>query len=346
MPAVGRSSAAARVAAAQELLAEEVAALRSGEDWQRFLGFQARLHRYSANNVLLIAAQHTQAYAAGLVDAPTPTVVAGFQTWKSLGRAVVRGQHGYVVLAPVVGVRRLAVDGDGRSRLLGVGERPQGAEVEDRRRVLRGFTVGHVFDVSQTAGAALPEVPRPKLLAGEAPAGLGEAAAALIERRGFAVGTVPDAAAIGGANGRTDWADRTVMVRSDMDDAAMVKTLVHEAAHVLLHDDPVGRCLAREVKEVEAESVAYVVTSAHGMDSGGYSFPYVAAWAGDDPAAVVEATARRVATAARAILDASPAEHGPGGRVPAAEAAVEADWGRVAPHDLPAASHGVEAVEL
>jgi hypothetical protein len=33
-----------RVTAAQELLAERVAALRTGEDWQRFLAFQAKLH--------------------------------------------------------------------------------------------------------------------------------------------------------------------------------------------------------------------------------------------------------------------------------------------------------------
>ena len=299
-----------------------------------------------ANNVLLIAAQHFQAYAAGLVDAPTPTVVAGFQTWKGLGRAVAKGQHGYAVLAPVVGMRRLAVDGEGRSRLLGTGEQPQGTESVERRRLLRGFTVGHVFDVSQTAGAALPEVPRPQLLLGEAPTGLGEAVMALIEGRGFAVGTVPDAAAIGGANGRTDWAARTVVVRADMDDAAMVKTLVHEAAHVLLHDGPAGRCLAREVKEVEAESVAFVVASAHGMDSGDYSFPYVAAWAGDDPAAAVESTGRRVATAARTILDTSPEEHGLGGRAPAAEPAAAAGQGQVIRHAAAAASHEVEVVGL
>ena len=47
---------AAKVALAQKTLAAEVTALQSGEDWQRYLAFQARLHTYSPNNVMLITA--------------------------------------------------------------------------------------------------------------------------------------------------------------------------------------------------------------------------------------------------------------------------------------------------
>ena len=60
----------------------------------------------------------------------------------------------------------------------------------------------------------------------------------------------------------------------------MVKTLIHEAAHVLLHQTPPAPHLPRAMKEVEAESVAYVVASVHGMATDDYSFPYVAGWAG------------------------------------------------------------------
>lgn len=118
------------------------------------------------------------------------------------------------------------------------------------------------------------------------------------------------------------------------------------AGFMLFQGDLAGRGLARTVKEVEAESVSYVVASAHGMDSGAYSFPYVVAWAGVDPAAV-ESTSRRVATAARAIFDASPAEHGPGGRGPKVE---HVAWAARAQttlhHDAPAASAAAEAVGL
>ena len=78
----------------------------------------------------------------------------------------------------------------------------------------------------------------------------------------------------------------------DSRDAAVVKTLIHEAAHILLHEPPLaGSELPRHVKEVEAESVAYVVASVHGMPADNYSFPYVARWAGEGGVRAVQATA-------------------------------------------------------
>jgi hypothetical protein len=314
---------AARVAAAQEILVEQVAALRTDEDWTQYLRFQSRFHQYSPNNVLLIGVQHAQAYADGLVDSREPTFVAGFNTWKALGRLVGKGQHGYVILAPVTRHLRLGIDGEGHARPLGADESPRSGEAEERQSQLRGFKVEHVFELSQTAGEPVPLPPRPQLLAGAAPSGLGLAVMSLIEGRGFRVDTVPDAGAIQGANGQTNWPSRAVLIRADMDDAAMVKTLVHEAAHVLLHEAPPGKFLPRPVKEVEAESVAYVVASAHGMETDEYSFPYVVGWAGDDPVARVQAAQRRVARAAKAIIEVSPADHGSGGKVPGATQAVQ-----------------------
>ena len=316
-----RWAALERLEAAQEALADEVGALVSGEDWQRFLVFEARLHAYSPSNVLLIARAHAEAFADGVVASPDPGWVAGFVTWRGLGRSVERGQHGYPVLAPCRYDRRVAVNGEGGARLLVRGEVLAAGERVERRRVMAGFRVERVFSVQQTTGRPLPEVPTPELLAGEAPAGLEAAVAGVIERQKFTVGTVPDATAIDGANGRTRWDTRRVVVRADMDDAARVKTLLHEAGHVLLHADGVGRELPRAVKEVEAESVAFVVAAVHGMATDGYSFPYVAGWAGTDSVWAVRATQSRVAGAARTVIAASPAVHGTGGRPPGVTAA-------------------------
>jgi hypothetical protein len=85
-----RERAAAKVAAAQEVLATEVASLVTGEDWRKFLDFQAKLHDYSANNVMLIFAQHARAYEEGRVPGPTPTYIAGFEAWRALGRILIR----------------------------------------------------------------------------------------------------------------------------------------------------------------------------------------------------------------------------------------------------------------
>jgi hypothetical protein len=171
----GAERVAAKIEAAPAVLAEQVAALQSGEDWTRFLGFQARLHQYSANNVMLIVAQHAQAHADGLVPTPEATYVAGFKTWQALGRSVDKGQHGYLVLAPTTGWRRVAVDEEGHVRELGRHEALQSGESEDGRKTLRGFKVEYVFELGQTSGAAVPEPVRPRLLEGEAPPGLGSA---------------------------------------------------------------------------------------------------------------------------------------------------------------------------
>ena len=317
------SRAAEKVAAAQEILNTAVAKIQSGEDWRKFLQFQSKLHAYSPRNALLIYVQHHQAYLAGQVPTVEPTAIAGFRTWEALGRHVTKGQHGYTILAPATYRRREAVDATGAVRRLARGEHAAPGETEQSRSGLAGFTTTTVFDVSQTTGDPLPAPPAPQLLAGEAPAGLGAAVLALIERQGYTVDTVPDAGAINGANGQTNWGERTVVVRADMDDAAMVKTLIHEAAHVLLHADLPGSTLPRPLKEVEAESVAFVVAHAHGMPTDEYSFPYVAGWAGEGGESAVLATQARVSRAAQAILATTPAEHLDGGRIHAPARAIE-----------------------
>lgn len=313
---------AAKLAAAQERQAVEVGALRSGEDWRRVLDFQAKLQVYSSSSSTLIAAGHAEAFEQGLVGSVDPGYVAGFATWRAFGRSVDRGQHGCMILASCRADRRVALDADGNARRPGRGEMPGEGERVESRRVVSGFRVEHVFSVQQTSGVVLPA--RPRVLAGEAPRGLGAVVLELIASHGFSVDTVADADTIGGANGVTAWELRAVVVRADMVDAAMVKTLIHEAVHVLGHGEAPGWLLARPLEEVEAESVAFVVASVDGMATDGYSFPYVAGWAGEDGSRAAAATQARVAQVARRIIDASPASRLAGGRPPGADAAIVA----------------------
>jgi hypothetical protein len=221
------------------------------------------------------------------------------------------------VLAPVTYSSREAVDEAGNKRALRRGEEPHVGEKVERAGGIRGWTTEHVWSVQQTSGAPLPEVPAPELLAGQAPPGLANFVTAVLAERGFQVEHVASAREIDGANGVTTWAAKLVQVRGDMDESAQVKTLAHELGHVLLHDPASqGSNLSRSQKEVEAESVAFVVCRAHGMTSNGYSFPYIANWAGEDAANAVMATQSRVAKATKQVLDASPLLHSSGGRPP------------------------------
>ena len=265
-----------RLAQVHEQLAKAVEEIRSGEDWARMLAVQARFHSYSWGNCLLIK-----------LACPEATKVCGYRTWQSLGRQVRRGERGIPILAPVVARAPAHDEENGR-----------GDELDERRRVVRAFRVTFVWDISATDGEDLPEV-KPVLLEGDAPAQLYERLAAQVTAAGYRLGRADCAP----ANGVTDFLDHRVTVRPDLPDAAATKTLAHELAHVHLHAELGGRELAggtcRGRAEVEAESVAYLVCAMAGIESGSYSFPYVARWASD--LSVVSETATRVTSCARAI---------------------------------------------
>ena len=70
-----------RVALAQIRIEAAVGAIQSGSEWSNYLKLQSSLHRYSANNVWLIASQHAAAFELGLMDTAWPTYVAGFNSW-------------------------------------------------------------------------------------------------------------------------------------------------------------------------------------------------------------------------------------------------------------------------
>jgi len=289
-----------KLAGLHRTLTEQVAALATGPAWRRWLDVAARFHTYSLNNTLLLLAQK-----------PDATSVAGYTTWQQLGRQVTKGEQGLMILAPVT---RRADPADPPAAAAGTtptpAPEPVGVDPGAGSRRVVGFRPAYVWDVSQTTGEPLPTPPAPRLLAGQAPPGLWDALAGLVTERGFTVARGD----CGGANGLTDYASRTVRVRADVDDAQAVKTLAHELAHVLLHDPgdfPAGGTAGcRGSREVEAESVAYLIAADAGLDTADYTFAYVAGWAADtgDVDAALRASAARVLATAHQVLEATAAE--------------------------------------
>jgi DNA primase len=301
-------AAADKLTALHERLTEQVAALRTGQDWRAWLDVAGRFHTYSFNNTLLIYAQN-----------PEATAVAGYGAWKALGRQVDKGERGIQILAPVI--RRTHRD----DQTSGTGEKSVGRAAAERARStppapappdedaaavgerrVAGYRVTYVWDVTQTSGDPLPTRPLPQLLAGQAPPGLWDALATVVTDRGFTL----QRGHCTPANGWTNFTTHTVRVRDDVDDAQAVKTLAHELGHVLLHHptaaDHASTASCRGRGEVEAESVAYLVAAEHGLATDDYTFAYVAGWAADvdhaRPEDVVRDTGTRVLTAARTLL--------------------------------------------
>lgn len=271
-------------------LAEKVGSLDSLQAWGSWLRFANSFHRYSFNNTLLIWAQK-----------PDATMVAGYRAWQAKGRQVRRGETSIKVYGPVT-TREPKADMNGHPI-----RDADGKPVHEVRIV--GVKPVSVFDVSQTEGEPLPTPPKASLLTGQAPDGLWNALQSFVEGQGYLV-TRGDC---GDANGITLYDTRHVRVREDVDDAQAVKTLAHEAGHVLLHHPGQREEFScRGIVEVEAESVAYMVTAAHGLDASQYTFNYVAGWAhsaatpnGPSVEEIVKATGARVIGATDRILQAT-----------------------------------------
>lgn len=186
------------------------------------------------------------------------------------------------------------------------------------QKFLVGWGIEWVFDRSQLRYPELVPVPEPlevrrrvrvgsgpraQLLVGQDTTGALADVIALIQAEGFSYrrGTCP-----GMTNGVTYFTQREVLVRDDVDDAQAVKTTVHELAHILCQHselDGFDYVAHRGRAETEAESVAYIVCGALGLDTEAYSAPYVAHWS-EGKAEVIRAAAEIVTKVAGRILTA------------------------------------------
>src|SRR5215217_3898546 len=133
-PGAGAESTSTREAAIQESLArleQAVGAIHDSDTFRAYLDAQARFHSYSFGNVLLILSQK-----------PDATKVAGYQTWKQLGRQVRRGEKGIRIIVPM----------RGRAKIDSAETDAPGDDQPQAERTIVRFGTGSVFDISQTEG--------------------------------------------------------------------------------------------------------------------------------------------------------------------------------------------------
>lgn len=236
------------IAANIKLLIEQLNAGKS-DALTNYLTAMSRFHTYSFGNVLEIARQM-----------PTATRVAGFWTWKNLGRSVNAGAKGIRILAPIVGVRR---------------KKDEEAEKDITRqntRVLLGFRNAYVFDITQTNGVELPEMHQ---VSGDPGEGI-ERLSAFLKGQGIAVVyNEKIAPALGCSYGGR------IAILPGQSKAEEFSTLVHEMAHEMLHKAERRTATTKTVRETEAEAVAFVVGKAVGLVTGNASADYIQLYHGN-----------------------------------------------------------------
>jgi hypothetical protein len=187
-----------------------------------------------------------------IIQRPDFTLLAGYKSWQGRGRQVKKGERAIRILAPLV--KKIKEDNG------------------DETCIIRGFRSVSVFDIAQTEGDEIEELGCPELVSGN-----------------FDFVTIVKASPVpvlirylGISNGNTD--GNRINIAPKKNEAAMVATLIHEIAHVMLgHCKDSGTLYETEdksTKEIEAESVSFIVSSVLGIENN-KSRLYIGNWGGN-----------------------------------------------------------------
>lgn len=253
-----------------EMIEQGVKDVYSSDNFRKYLSCCSKFHSYSLNNTLLI-----------LVQKPDATLVAGYNAWqRNFNRHVDKGERGLIILAPVTSkITQLMdkADEDGNP-ILDENDDP----IKEERVInqLR-FTTTTVFDISQTSGEPLPSLIHNLT-------GSSDEILAFIDSV-KSICTIPidyhspskDAVLAGGAKGYYSIAEDKIVLNMELEDMQIAKTLIHEYSHSILHKKTDKDS---DQREIEAESLAFVLCDHFGIDTSDYSFGYIASYAAQDEA--------------------------------------------------------------
>lgn len=281
-----------RVAELTERLENGVKELYASDSYAQYITAMAKFHHYSFGNALLILFQY-----------PSASNVAGYNTWKQLGRQVKKGEKGIMILAPCnfrASLEREKIDPLTGQTLYG----PDGNPLTEKVKISPNrFKIAHVFDLSQTEGRELPQI------------GVSELTGDVEDYTGIydrLVGISPLPVVQENfqrtAKGYTSFTENRVVVKPGMSQVQTIKTLVHEIAHAKRHRPndilEVPTPAERRQREVEAESIAYVVCQHFGIDTSDYSLAYIAGWSKGKELTELKASLNVIHSTAGEIIDA------------------------------------------
>ncbi|WP_020072467.1 ArdC-like ssDNA-binding domain-containing protein [Faecalispora sporosphaeroides] len=242
-----------------------------GDRFKQYLQTMSKFHSYSFRNSLLIHLQMPEAKR-----------VAGFESWKKLNRYVKRGQKGIAIFAPYLIKKKIQLESENPAK-----------EGEETEQSVVKFKIAYVWDVSQTEGDPLPSFCNE--LTGK------------IDRFDQIFSMLKDISPYnicfeqipGNTKGYCNSENKKIAIKISMSDEQTIKTLIHEIAHSLLHEDSKK---SREQEEVEAESVAFIISDFLGVDTSSYSFDYVAIWSSKMEASELQDILANIQQQASAIV--------------------------------------------
>ena len=240
-------------------LKEGIKEFLDSDKYKDYLTKMSQLNNYSNRNLRLILAQN-----------PEARQVASFKQWKdNFGRYVKKGEKALRIFKPMTKIKK----DEKNQPILDKNGKPE---------TVTFFGLVPVFDVSQTEGKEMPK-------AAEVKEQLTDLDYANLYRALMAIAKENDVSVRfeemeNNKHGYYSVPENQIVLRSnEMNKAQIIKTFLHEMAHAELHhaDNPQKENLTRSTAELQAESVAYVVSSYYGIDTSEYSFNYLSRWSAD-----------------------------------------------------------------
>jgi Zn-dependent peptidase ImmA (M78 family) len=218
-------------------LDERIDKVQSSDEFKEVLEFFSKFHNYSYHNSILI-----------MIQKPKATLVAGYRQWqKKFDRHVKKGEKGIAILAPFTYKKKKA---DIDSNL----------DSDEEKEVTKTyFRPVYVFDVSQTEGKSLPQI---DLSLENSDSTLFEPLKSYAISKGIKVKLK---SLRKGLDGYSEGGK--IVINRKANDTEKASILVHETAHELLHfRDSKDVKLTKEILEMEAEAVAFVVMNYFGVE--------------------------------------------------------------------------------
>lgn len=237
-----------------DMLEQGLEVYACSEKYRDLLKTMSKFHNYSAQNCVLIASQN-----------PSASFVAGFDSWKrNFHRYVKKDSHAIMIKSPC---KYTVKDESGN---------------EEERL---GFKASYVFDIEDTA----PISGKPIVQIGV------DNLSGSVQNFSDMILCLTSCADIpiryekikGKANGCYTEKDDSpcIIIDSSLSEIQTVKTLIHEIAHSRLHSskstEKSEKKKTRDQRELEAESVAFIVCSYFNLDTSDYSFPYILSWSAE-----------------------------------------------------------------
>ena len=251
-------------------LEEGVKSVFESEKYAQYLKVMSHFTHYSVNNTILIAMQ----------TGGQASMVAGYTAWqKNFGRQVNRGEKAIKIFAPMTYKRKKEVDMIDQE----TGQPLRNPDGSVRKEIIEvtvpSFRVTNVFDISQTSGPPLPT--------------LVDELEGNVERYQDFVQAIRNISPVPvgfeemeGKDGYYHQVEKRIAINEDMSETQTMAAMIHELAHAKLHaldpnnlkESAKARGKDQRTMEVEAESIAAVVSSYFGIDTSANSWGYVASW--------------------------------------------------------------------